>query len=88
VEPAETIYSNPVFNSINTKTVTKLVLLVEIVAICILHMLKLNQPPQTGFKTYKVVYNSPKKVIPINSYTLMHSNNPSSNGLVNFLIHP
>jgi hypothetical protein len=80
----EQLYYNPVFNWINTKRVSRIVLCAEIIAICVLHKVKLKESAhaetKTEIKSYQVVDHSQKKVIPISKIAFMNRQLQSEKG--------
>ena len=60
------LYS-PFINAMSSKSVTKLVLLAEIVAICILHSVKISHTPKPQQADHQVSYDLQKKFVSTSS---------------------
>jgi hypothetical protein len=55
-------FYNPFLEAMSSKSLTKLVLLGEIVAICILHSVKMNHAPKTQQTGRHIAYGVQKKL--------------------------
>jgi hypothetical protein len=64
---------NPFVNAMSSKSVTKLVLLAEIVAICVLHTVKMNHSPKAQQAGRQIAYGAQKKLVETSSVSFTNN---------------